>query len=109
MNLTSVEMTEHDDGRVELNWSSDGLSGQQLDKLIQALGGLRAGMQPPVPASPPKDGTFLVVDDPVIPPFPRSANSKTVVHVRHPALGWLVFAWSPAKREELARQLRSEG
>lgn len=87
--LLTIEVTEVD-GQAELNCSPLPTA-EQLDELLQALGEMRAQMQPPVQVAVPTGGAGI----PIAPApgwfvgnyFPQGK----VFGLRHPSFGWLAF------------------
>lgn len=104
--ILSARIVETDAGEVEFDITPPNPPGNQLDVLMQVLAEQRQEAQPPVPEDMP-----FATDDVPVAPLNRwfvgdSFQHGDVLGMRHPALGWVVFALPATFLEELAAQLR---
>lgn len=104
--LLSARMVETDAGEVEFDITPPNPPGNHLDVLMQLLARQRQEAQPPVPEEMP----FSMSDVPVATLghwfVGDSFEHRNVLGLRHPALGWVVFALPTNFQEELAAQLQ---
>ncbi len=84
------------------------LSAEAIDELTKALAQVRAGLNPPAKA----DYALGQICDPVRDPKwltePDVMGADSLLHIRHPGLGWLHFLFPKPEAAKLAGFLQAQ-
>ena len=80
----------------------------QVDDLIALLVRLRPDMTPPVPMTMPNTKTFKAVYDPEGSMATDGYGDSILLHLRHPGIGWLHFAFPLAQARAMGRIMREK-
>ncbi|MFH6782031.1 MULTISPECIES: hypothetical protein [Methylobacterium] len=78
-----------------------------LDRLIQMVGVLRAQMTPPVPTTPHDTDIPMSTTSPVWAALADRTDGKRPLLIRHPGLGWIGFLFDDDSAAMLAASLTS--